>query len=86
MVNQIRNTEAALGDGIKRPNKSEIENAKVVLKSILAKRPIKKGELLTPDNLVVKRSSSGISSTFWDVIIGTKALFDYDIDDPIRLL
>lgn len=86
MVNQIRNIEVALGDGIKRPNKSEVENAKVVLKSILAKRPIKKGELLTPDNLVVKRFSSGISSTYWDVIVGTKALFDYDIDEPIKLL
>lgn len=85
MVQQIRNIEAALGDGIKRPNKSEVENAKVVLKSILAKRPIKKGELLTPDNLVVKRASSGISATHWDVVVGTKALFDYDIDEPIKL-
>ena len=85
MVNQIRNIEAALGDGIKRPNKSEVENAKVVLKSILAKCPIKKGELLTPDNLVVKRASSGISATHWDVVVGTKALCDYDIDEPIKL-
>lgn len=85
MVQQIRNIEDALGDGIKRPNKSEVENAKVVLKSILAKRPIKKGELLTSDNLVVKRASSGISATHWDVVVGTKALFDYDIDEPIKL-
>ena len=85
MVQQIRNIEDALGDGIKRPNKSEVENAKVVLKSILAKCPIKKGELLTPDNLVVKRASSGISSTHWDVVVGTKALCDYDIDEPIKL-
>lgn len=85
MVNQIRNIEAALGDGIKRPNKSEVENAKVVLKSILAKCPIKKGELLTPDNLVVKRASSGISATHWDVVVGTNALCDYDIDEPIKL-
>ena len=85
MVQQIRNIEAALGDGIKRPNKSEVENAKVVLKSILAKCPIKKGELLTPDNLVVKRASSGISATHWDVVVGTKALCDYDIDEPIKL-
>ncbi len=85
MVQQIRNIEAALGDGIKCPNRSEVENAKVVLKSILAKRPIKKGELLTSDNLVVKRSSSGISASYWDVVVGTKALFDYDIDEPIKL-
>jgi N-acetylneuraminate synthase/N,N'-diacetyllegionaminate synthase len=85
MVQQIRNIETALGDGIKRPNRSEVENAKVVLKSILAKCPIKKGELLTPDNLVVKRASSGISAAHWDVVVGTKALCDYDIDEPIML-
>lgn len=85
MVQQIRNIEAALGDGIKRPNKSESENAKVVQKSILAKRPIKKGEVLTEDNLVAKRAGSGISSVYWDVIVGTKALQDYDIDEPIKL-
>ena len=85
MVQQIRNIEAALGDGIKRPNKSESENAKVVQKSILAKRPIKKGEVLTDDNLVAKRAGSGISSVYWDVIVGTKALQDYEIDEPIKL-
>ena len=85
MVQQIRNIEAALGDGVKRPNKSEAVNAKVVQKSILAKRPIKKGEVLTEENLVAKRAGAGISSVHWDVVVGTKALQDYDIDEPIKL-
>ena len=84
MVQQIRNIEAALGDGIKRPNRSEAENAKVVQKSILAKRPIKKGDVLTEENLVAKRAGAGISSVYWDVVVGTKALQDYDIDEPIK--
>lgn len=85
MVQQIRSIEAALGDGIKRPNKSEAENAKVVQKSILAKIPIKKGEVLSEENLVAKRAGAGISSVYWDVVVGTKALQDYDIDEPITL-
>ena len=85
MVQQIRHIESALGDGIKRPNKSEAENAKVVQKSILAKRAIKKGELLTADNLTVKRAGAGISSVHWDVVIGTQAQYDFDIDEPIRI-
>ena len=85
MVQQIRNIETALGDGIKRPNKSEAENAKVVQKSILAKIPIKKGEVLTEENLVAKRAGAGISSVYWEVVVGTKALQDYDIDEPIKL-
>ena len=85
MVQQIRNIEEALGDGIKRPNKSESENAKVVQKSILAKRAIKKGEVLTEDMLVAKRAGTGISSVHWDVVIGTTAVKDYDVDEPIKL-
>ena len=85
MVQQIRHIEKALGDGIKRPNKSEAENAKVVQKSILAKRAIKKGELLSADNLAVKRAGTGISSVHWDVVVGTHAQYDFDIDEPIRI-
>lgn len=85
MVEQIRHIETALGDGVKRPNKSEEENAKVVQKSILAKHPIKKGATLTPDMLTLKRAGCGISATHWDLIIGTHAVKDYEIDDPIQL-
>lgn len=85
MVESIRNVEIALGDGIKRPNKSEIEISKVVLKTIVASRFIKKGEVLTPENLTVKRVESGIKASFWDILMGTEALFDYITDEPIRL-
>lgn len=85
MVQQIRNIEVALGDGIKRPNKSEAENSKVVQKSILARVPIKKGEVLTEDKLVAKRAGAGISSVHWDVVVGTTAVQDYDVDEPIKL-
>lgn len=85
MVQQIRHIETALGDGIKRPNNSEADNAKVVQKSILAKRSIKKGELLSADNLTVKRAGAGISSVHWDVVVGTQAQYDFDIDEPIRI-
>ena len=47
MVDCIRNIEVALGDGIKKPNASEVEISKVVLKSIVAKAAIKKGDILT---------------------------------------
>ncbi len=85
MVQQIRNIEVALGDGIKRPNKSESENAKVVQKSILAKRFIKKGEILTENILTVKRAGEGISASLWDSVIGAPAIKDFEIDEPIKL-
>lgn len=85
MVGAIRNIEMALGDGIKKPNKSELEIAKVVLKSIVAKRPILKGETLTAKNITIKRAGAGISSVHWDMIIGTKAIHDYEVDEPIKI-
>lgn len=85
MVDCIRNIEDALGDGIKKPNKSEVEISKVVLKSIVAKCNIAKGDVITEDKIAVKRSDGGISATHWDVIVGTKAIKDYKIDEPIQL-
>jgi N-acetylneuraminate synthase/N,N'-diacetyllegionaminate synthase len=85
MVEQIRHIEVAMGDGIKRPNKSEAENAKVVQKSILAKRPIKMGEKLTEEMLTVKRAGAGISASLWDNVIGAYAIKDFEIDEPIVL-
>ena len=85
MVQQIRHIEQSLGDGIKRPNKSEAENAKVVQKSILAKSPIKKGEVLTEEVLTVKRAGTGISAALWDSVVGSPAIKDFNIDEPIVL-
>lgn len=83
MVESIRNIEKALGDGIKRPNDSEIEISKVVLKSIVAKKAITIGERLCPDNLTIKRSGNGIPAAHWDIVIGSKAVRNFDIDEPI---
>lgn len=85
MVSEIRNVEKALGDGIKRPNRSEIEISKVVRKSIVAKRPISKGELFSDENLTVKRAGTGLSASAWDMVISLRADADYQEDEPIRI-
>lgn len=84
MVSEIRNVEKALGDGIKRPNVSERNISKVVQKSIVAKKMIRKGEKLSEDNLTVKRIDEGISASLWDVVDGLHADADYYEDEPIR--
>lgn len=83
MVLAIRNIEIALGNSIKQPSKSELPNINLVRKSIFAKNKIKKGEMFTEKNLVVKRPGYGISPIKWDEIIGTKAKKDYKIDENI---
>lgn len=85
MVEEIRNVEIALGDGIKRPNRSETEISKVVQKSIVAKRHINKGECFSADNLTVKRVGEGLSASLWDTVTGLVADADYQEDEPIRI-
>lgn len=85
MVNCIRNIEQALGDGIKRPNASEKMNSEVVLKRIIAKQPIKAGDILNESNLALLRSSSGIPAKFWDLVAGKQATRDYQVNEPIQL-
>ena len=81
MVDSIRNIEEAMGDGIKRPTKSEKPNIDIVRKSIVAKTEIKKGEIFSENNLTTKRPGTGLSPMEWDSIIGKVAKRDYQIDD-----
>ena len=83
MVSSIRNIEIALGNGIKRPTNSEKPNIKHARKSIVAKVIIKKGEILSENNMSVKRSGGGISPMQWFSIIGNSASKDYQIDEII---
>lgn len=85
MVESIRNIEKAMGNGEKTPQQSEISNKKVVRKSIVANREIKKDEILSEENLTTKRVGSGLSSELWDEIIGLKANYEFQKDEPIRL-
>ena len=85
MVASIRHIEQALGDGIKKVSDSERGNISVARKSIVAACPIRKGELLTEDNLTVKRPGIGLSPMLWEQVLGTKAVKDYEKEDLIVL-
>jgi len=84
MVLAIRNIEDALGDGVKRPSESEEKNISIVRKSIVAAGAIRKGELLSSQNLAVKRPGTGVSPMEWDRVVGTVVDREYSKDDLIR--
>ena len=84
MVEGIRNIEKALGDGTKAVSVSEKKNIVIARKSIVARKKITKGEILTEDNLAVKRPGDGISPMKWYEMIGTKAVCDFEEDEMIR--
>lgn len=85
MVDAIRNIEKALGNGIKQPAESEKKNMAIARKSIVAKVDIKAGEILTEDNITVKRPGNGISPMKWFDVIGTKATRDFQEDELIEV-
>lgn len=84
MVDAIRNIEQALGSGSKQPTKEEIEISHVVLKRIVARRFIPKGKIIDEEDLIVKRNDKGISVKYWDLVIGTTAKKNYEIDEAIE--
>ncbi|MBP1680114.1 MAG: hypothetical protein H6Q35_453 [Proteobacteria bacterium] len=83
MVKAIRNIEQALGDGIKQPSKSEAKNMPIARKSIVASKKIQIGEVLSSDNIAIKRPGNGLSPMRWDEVIGTMASKNYDEDELI---
>ncbi len=84
LVEGIRNISIALGNEEKKITNSEIKNLKIVRKSIVAKKDIKKGELYTKENLTTKRPGIGICPMRWDEIIGKVSNKDYKSDDLIE--
>lgn len=85
MVKAIRNIELAMGDGVKRCSEVERPNIIVARKSIVAKRNIKKGEILTEENITTKRPGNGVSAMKWFDVLGTKAVRDFGEDELICL-
>jgi N,N'-diacetyllegionaminate synthase len=85
MVASIRAVELALGSPEKAPTVSESANRDVVRKSIVAVRPIVKGEVFSPQNIGVKRPGTGISPMAWHEVVGLSAYRDFAVDDMIEL-
>ena len=85
MVKCIRNIEKAIGNGVKKPAKSEIKNRKLVRKSIVASEEIIIGQKFSTNNLTTKRPGSGISPMSWKKLIGKKSKKNYKVDDLIKI-
>lgn len=85
MVSAIRHIEKAIGNGVKAPTSSEIGNKAIARKSIVAACKIAKGEILSENNITIKRPGSGISPMKWHDVIGKVAPRDFNEDELIEL-
>ncbi len=73
MIRSIRRVEQALGDGRKRPSRQEQENAKLVRKSICAKKDIPKGAIIEMSALILSRPGDGLPPSFLPILLGKRA-------------
>ncbi len=81
LVKQIREVEAALGDGRKGgPAPEEVEMHQKARRSLVAARDIPKGSTIGREMIVVKRPGSGIRPKFLDLVLGRVARVDIPED------
>lgn len=82
MVKDIRTTELAMGKVKYGPSDREMANLRF-RRSIFCSKDIKKGEMLTRDNIKVIRPSDGLDPSYYDEILGQTAKCDIAFGTPL---
>lgn len=70
MVENIRITESAIGTGRKKPTAREVKVAEVARRSIVARRDMPAGAVLSREDVVFLRPGSGIAPIHLDFLLG----------------
>lgn len=83
MVNSIREVERAMGSTCKEVVAEEGETVFVQRRCLYAKRDLRKGQVITDEDLDVLRPALGIPPKFKDTIIGKIINKDIPAGDPI---
>lgn len=83
MIDGIRCVEQGLGNGIKGPTSSEMENMLVARKSLIAAQTVCKGDLFSEENLTIKRPGNGISPIYYWDYLGKQSKAHYEMDEVI---
>jgi N,N'-diacetyllegionaminate synthase len=78
LIAEIRDVEAAMGDGRKVPAASERSTADVARKSLVAARDIEAGALITSELLTALRPGTGLSPALLPLVVGRRANVDVD--------
>lgn len=84
LVRDVRNIELSLGNGIKRPAKSEMLSMKLKKRGLYAKSKIKRGERITIDKLEFLCPGKSIAVSDLHKAIGKKARSDIKAGSPIE--
>ena len=83
LVRAVREVEAALGDGIKRPAPGELPVREVARKSLVAARDVPAGTVLGPEHLVILRPGTGLPPGRLTSVLGRRTARAIAADTPI---
>ena len=72
LVRTIRETEAAMGDGVKRPAPAELANVAAARRSLHASRALPSGHVLAAADLVALRPGTGLTPALRDRLVGRR--------------
>ena len=81
MVERIRATECALGDGVKRPQDGELETAALVRRSWHTVSALPAGHVIAESDLMLKRPANGLAPT--EMPVGRTLTVAKDADTAI---
>jgi N-acetylneuraminate synthase/N,N'-diacetyllegionaminate synthase len=73
LIRNLRDVEASLGDGRKRPSEAEEESRLFSRRSIVAASDIRVNETIEPWMLTFKRPGTGLEPKYWEKVIGLTA-------------
>jgi N-acetylneuraminate synthase len=72
LVRGIRDVEQALGTGLKQPAESELENRRIVRRSLAAAQDLPSGVTLSAEMLMPLRPGTGISPDLIEALVGRR--------------
>lgn len=83
MVDAVRQSESALGDGKLDLDEKALKN-RIFARSLYASKDIKKGEIFSEKNIKAVRPSFGLHPKFYQEILGKKASKDIALGDALK--
>ena len=83
-VADVKKTNLLLGSYEKKPSSSKKKNIKIIRKSLVAKKKIKKGEILSDQNITFKRPQSKNNAELYFKVLGNKSKKNFKKDQVIK--
>lgn len=84
LVDKIRIFEQMRGNGIKMPIGDEVKNRRNNRKSIVCVRDMKEGDIITNEDIDIKRPGSGILPKYKEMLIGRRVTREIEEDTLLQ--